>query len=162
MEEDQQQNPQDPNNFSFEQYVSDLIKKARLHEMPEDMRLKFEEAILERLGSRVVATIVESMSEQDLQNFEVLVSENKELHPLEALYNISATMPHIYEALQKELKVFEDDLLYDIKRLEQFKAPEEPGNEEQPPAVENSNPDQNPQPTTASENTPPQGEQPAA
>jgi len=122
------QNTQNPEEFSFAKYVAGIMSKLKLDNAPKEMKQKVEEAVVDRLNTRIIGTVVSAMTESDVDRFEALVAENaenKEVSSLEALYEASLQMPQLYDALMTELKNFEEDLLFDIKRMEQFKQEEE-------------------------------------
>ena len=81
-------------------------------------RLALEEAIERMLTERIIATIISSFGDKDVEMYEKLFLENSNIDQLEAILSVAAEIPGIREKVDKATQNLAGELTYNVGGVE--------------------------------------------
>lgn len=116
-------------NFSFEKFASYVIEKMKLGSLSDEMKLKFETEISKALADRIITTMVNAMTEENLQMYDRVKQENPDFTTVEAIMIIVDEIPELHEVLIRNVNDLAEELTFNADQVEQALAKRDAKNE---------------------------------
>jgi hypothetical protein len=105
-------------NFTYKAFIDYVMQKMKLDNIQEDVKTKIEKEITRILGTRILTSIANAMTEEEMIMFESIKKTNPELTGPEILYAIAEAIPAIHEIMFKAVNDLAEELIYDSERLD--------------------------------------------
>ena len=109
----------DTNNFSYRVFLDYVMQKMHLENTEEQVKTKIEKEIVRILGNRIITTTMNSMTEDNLIEFDMLRNAHPDFSDLELLFTFVENIPALSEALIKGVNDLAEELTYDSERLDE-------------------------------------------
>jgi len=107
-----------PENFSFKAFIDLVIERMNLKNAEEGVRTKIEREILRLLDNRIMGCVFNSMTEDNLIQYDLLREQNPEVSDFENLFKMIEEIPALHEIMLKGVNDLADELIYDSQRLD--------------------------------------------
>jgi len=116
-------------NFSFKDFIDHVMKEMKLDKTEEPQKSRIEKEIFNLVVDRMFVSVTNSMTQENLLQFEAIKKSVPDASSLESLFIIAEDIPLLGEALEKGV----DDLVKELTRtaddvdtmLEEVKAEKE-------------------------------------
>lgn len=105
-------------NFSYQAFIDYVMDKLRLNDSEPDIKAKIEKELLRTLGNRILLSVMNAMTDDDIQTFEMIRTANPDMSDYEIIYSIVDEIPALYEVMMKNINDLVDELTYDVERLD--------------------------------------------
>lgn len=110
--------------FTFENYtpkafIDYVMDKMNLNNAKPDVKKKIEKEIVKTLGQRIITSVVNSMSEEDMMKYEILRDANPSWSKYEILFALVDEMPTLHEVMMKGVNDLAQELIYNTNRLDE-------------------------------------------
>ena len=102
----------DPQNF-----VTEVIKDMKLEKLTAPEMLELRQAIEDRLADRILVTVIDCFTHENLQLYKKLLEDHKELSKFDVIMMIVPQISGIREKLQDAINALYFELTYDAKRF---------------------------------------------
>ncbi len=106
-------------NFSFEKFVDHIIETIKLVDLSDEMKLKFELEISKTLADRIVTTMVNAMTEENLQMYDRVRQENPDFTTVEAIMIVIDEIPELHDVFIKNVNDLAKELTYNSEQVEE-------------------------------------------
>jgi hypothetical protein len=108
----------DSKNFSYKSFIDHVIQRMHLENAEEEVKIKIEKEISRILGNRIITTVMNCMTEDNLTEFEMLRVQNPNMADMELIFLYVEKIPALAEAVIKSVNDLADELTYDAERLD--------------------------------------------
>ncbi|MBN1494749.1 hypothetical protein JW911_03375 [Candidatus Peregrinibacteria bacterium] len=108
----------DSKNFSYRTFLDHVMQRMHLENTEEPIKTKIEKEIARILGNRIITTVMNTMTEDNLTEFDILRTKNPDLADLELLFMYVENIPALSESMIKSINDLADELTYDAARLD--------------------------------------------
>jgi len=108
----------DLKNFSYKSFIDHVMQRMHLENAEEEVKTKIEKEISRILGNRVITTVMNCMTEDNLIEFEMLRAQNPNMADMELIFLYVDKIPALAEAVIKSVNDLADELTYDAERLD--------------------------------------------
>jgi hypothetical protein len=110
--------------FTFENYtpkafINYVMDKMNLNDAKPNVKKKIEKEIVKTLGQRIITSVINSMSEEDMVKYEILRDTNPKWSKYEVLFALIDEMPTLHEVMMKGVNDLAQELVYDTNRLDE-------------------------------------------
>lgn len=110
--------------FTFENYtpkafIDYVTDKMNLNDAKPNVKKKIEKEIVKTLGQRIITSVINSMSEEDMVKYEILRDTNPKWSKYEVLFALIDEMPTLHEVMMKGVNDLAQELIYDTNRLDE-------------------------------------------
>lgn len=106
-------------NFSFEKFVDHVIETMKLGDLSDEMKAKFEMEISKALADRIITTMVNAMTEENLKMYDRVREENPDFTTIEAIMIVVDQIPELHEVLIKNVNDLAKELTHNADQVEQ-------------------------------------------
>ena len=94
------------------------MEKMNLENAEPSIKRKIEKEITKTLGQRIITSVVNSMTEEDMVKYEVIRHAHPEFSKYEVLFALIDDMPVLHEVMMKGINDLAQELVYDAARLD--------------------------------------------
>lgn len=105
-------------NYSPQAFVEYVMDKMNLNDAKPEVKKKIEKEIVKTLGHRIITSVINSMSEEDMMKYEILRDANPNWSKYEVLFGLIDEMPTLHEVMIKGINDLAQELIYDTNRLD--------------------------------------------
>ncbi len=106
-------------NYSPKAFIDYVMEKMDLNDAKPEVKKKIEKEIVKTLGQRIITSVINSMSEEDMMKYEILRDANPNWSKYEVLFGLIDEMPTLHEVLMKGVNDLAQELVYDTDRLDE-------------------------------------------
>lgn len=106
-------------NYSPKAFIEYVMDKMNLNDAKPDVKKKIEKEIVKTLGQRIITSVVNSMTEEDMMKYEILRDANPKWSKYEVLFAFVDEMPTLHEVMMKGVNDLAQELIYDTNRLDE-------------------------------------------
>ncbi|MBD3157135.1 hypothetical protein GF369_04900 [Candidatus Peregrinibacteria bacterium] len=106
-------------NYSPKAFIEYVMDKMNLNDAKPDVKKKIEKEIVKTLGQRIITSVVNSMTEEDMMKYEILRDANPKWSKYEVLFAFIDEMPTLHEVMMKGVNDLAQELIYDTNRLDE-------------------------------------------
>ncbi len=103
--------------FAVDKFVDDVITSMDLGDVTAPVLLELEKAIAQKLGDRILFTVINSMKERELNILENLIKDHPELDEMDALWLAAHEVDGLKERLVREINSLYAELTYDAENI---------------------------------------------
>jgi len=107
-----------PENFSFKAFIDLVMERMNLKDAEEDLKKKIEIEIIRLLDNRIMACVFNSMTEDNLTQYDLLRMQNPDVSDFENLFYMIDQIPALHEVMLKGVNDLVDELVYDSQTLD--------------------------------------------
>ncbi len=104
--------------FNLKSFIQEVLMACKFANLSNKERLALEEAIERMLTERIIATIISSFGDKDVEMYEKLFLENSNIDQLEAILSVAAEIPGIREKVDKATQNLAGELTYNVGGVE--------------------------------------------
>lgn len=105
-------------NYSPKAFIEYVMDKMDLNDAKPEVKKKIEKEIVKTLGQRIITSVINSMSEEDMMKYEILRDANPNWSKYEVLFGLIDEMPTLHEVMMKGINDLAQELIYDTNRLD--------------------------------------------
>lgn len=105
--------------FQVDKFVEDVITAMKLGDTTAPVLLELQNAIAQKLGDRILFTVVNSFQERELRMFENMLNDHPELTELDCLWLTAHEIEGLKDKLIKEVNALYAELVYDADKIDQ-------------------------------------------
>lgn len=106
-------------NYSPKAFIEYVMDKMNLNDSKPEVKKKIEKEIVKTLGQRIITSVINSMSEEDMMKYEILRDANPNWSKYEVLFGLIDEMPTLHEVMMKGVNDLAQELVYDTNRLDE-------------------------------------------
>ncbi|MBA4337193.1 hypothetical protein C0416_05505 [bacterium] len=106
-------------NYSAKAFVDYVVEQMKLKDSNPDVKAKIEKEILTTLGRRIIASVVNAMTEENLVKFDIIKATHPEFSDYEAIFALIDEIPLLHEIMIKNVNDLAQELIYDVNRLDE-------------------------------------------
>ena len=106
-------------NYSHKAFIDYVMEKMNLNEAEAGVKRKIEKEITRTLGQRIIVSVINSMTDEDMDKYEVLREMNPKWSKYEVLFALIDDMPVLHEVMMKGINDLAQELVYDTNRLDE-------------------------------------------
>lgn len=103
--------------FAVDRFVEDVIGAMDLGEVKAPVLLELKSAIAQKLGDRILFTVVNSFKDRELNILENLINDHPELDELDCLWLAAHEVDGLKEKLIREINSLYAELTYDAEQI---------------------------------------------
>ena len=105
--------------FAVDRFVDDVITAMDLGEVTAPVLVGLKQAISQKLGDRILFTVLNSFKDRELDILENLIQDHPELDELDALWLAAHEVEGLNEKLIREINSLYAELTYDAEKIGQ-------------------------------------------
>jgi len=106
-------------NFSYQAFISHVMEKLKLNDSEPDIKAKIEKELLRTLGNRILLSVMNAMTDDDIQTFEMIRTKEPDLSDYEIIYAIVDEVPALHEVMMKGINDLVDELTDDAEKIQE-------------------------------------------
>lgn len=115
---DKKQNQKKVQYFNSQAFVDKVLQDCDLGDVSAQERAELEEQVERRLSERITATVINSMTDRDMNLYEKVLADHPELDDMDALTVIASNLPDLQLKLLKSIQDLYDELTYDARQIQ--------------------------------------------
>ncbi len=104
--------------FNSQAFVDKVLEDCQLGDVSAQERSELEEQVERRLSERITATVINGMTERDMQLYEKVLADHPELDDMDALTVIASNLPDLQMKLLKSIQDLYEELTYDAQQIQ--------------------------------------------
>ncbi len=104
--------------FNSQAFVDKVLEDCDLGNVSAQERAELEEQVERRLSERITATVINGMTDKDMQLYEKVLSDHPELDDMDALTVIASNLPDLQLKLLKSIQDLYEELTYDARQIQ--------------------------------------------
>ncbi len=105
--------------FAVDRFVDDVIEAMDLGSVTAPVLVDLKHAISQKLGDRILFTVLNSFKDRELNILENLINDHPELDELDALWLAAHEVEGLNEKLIREINSLYAELTYDAEKIGQ-------------------------------------------
>jgi len=105
-------------NYTHKAFIDYVIKKMNLSDANPDVKLKIEKEIIKTLGRRIISSVINSMTEENMVKYEIIKHAHPEFSNYEVLFALIDDIPALHEVMIKGVNDLAQELIYDTTKLD--------------------------------------------
>ena len=106
-------------NYSHKAFLDYVMDKMNLNNAKSDVKRKIEKEITRTLGQRILTSVINSMTDEDMTKYEILREVHPEWDKFETIFALIDDMPVLHEVMMKGVNDLAQELVYDTNRLDE-------------------------------------------
>lgn len=104
--------------FNSQAFVDKVLEDCQLGDVSAQERSELEEQVERRLSERITATVINGMTDRDMQLYEKVLADHPELDDMDALTVIASNLPDLQVKLLKSIQDLYEELTYDAQQIQ--------------------------------------------
>ncbi len=104
--------------FNSQAFVDKVLEDCDLGDVSAQVRAELEEQVERRLSERITATVINGMTDKDMQLYEKVLADHPELDDMDALTVVASSLPDLQIRLLKSIQDLYDELTYDARQIQ--------------------------------------------
>lgn len=104
--------------FDVERFVSEVIRDMKFGKIAAPVEMELRGVIEAQLGDRIMATIINSFQEKEMQLFNNILKDHPELDEIDAVMMVAPNVPGLSEKLERNINSLYRELVYDAEHVE--------------------------------------------
>jgi len=105
-------------NYSPKAFIDYVMGEMKLNNSNPDIKAKIEKEIIKTLGQRIIISVMNAMTEENMVKYEVLRHAHPEFNNYEVIFAIVDEIPALHEIMMKGVNDLAQELIYDTNRLD--------------------------------------------
>ena len=107
-----------PEYFNVKKFIDSVIEEMKLGETPPDIMERLREMIELRLSRRIMDTVIDAFTPEDMQVYQMILEDHRELDEIDAIMIIAQNKDGMEDLIIRNINSLFEELTYTSSRVE--------------------------------------------